>query len=68
LIGLTLVSDAGVVVPCSRLGTNLGIGKDTGKIVILVWFPVLTFASWLAANDAVNFKSTTLAWLRAALL
>jgi len=48
------------VTPCSRLRTNFGIEKDTSKLMFLVWFSDLKFASGFTANDVANFKSTTL--------
>jgi hypothetical protein len=48
------------VTPCGTLHTNFGIDQDTSKLMYLVWFSDLKFASELAANDVANFKSTTL--------
>jgi hypothetical protein len=40
---------------------NFGIDKDTNKLMFLVWFSDLKFASGFAASDVANFISTTLA-------
>jgi len=40
--------------------TNFGSDKNTSKLMFLVWFSDLKFASELAANDVANVKSTTL--------
>jgi len=61
---MTSVSLPKFVIVRGRLQTNFGSDQDTSKLMFLVWFSDLKFAYELAANDAANFKSTTLGWHR----